>query len=64
MEPRRERRIEAAANVVEFTFAAGAIQPMNGFLQTTSAFTPSPAELPCPAGLKSFGTRNLPGARP
>jgi hypothetical protein len=62
-EPHRERLIEAAANVVEFTFAAGAIQPMTVFLETTSIPALPRAELRRPTCRKTFGISHPRGVR-
>lgn len=50
-------------NVVEFTFAAGAIQLMNDFRQTVSILTESQAEFLCSAGFRTFGISAARGVR-
>jgi hypothetical protein len=50
-------------NVVEFTFAAGAIQLMNDLLEIASILTESRAEFLGSTGFRTFGISDIRGAR-
>jgi hypothetical protein len=50
-------------NVVEFTFAAGAIQLMNDFRQTASILTEPQVEFLCSNGFRTFNVSAACGVR-